>query len=93
MNLDEYLSRQGAESMAAFARSLGLNADQVRQWRHGHDDRRPSPENCALIESATEGAVTCEELQPGLRWLRVPDKKWPWHKGGRPVLNVAKAVA
>lgn len=92
MDLDQYLSRPDAESMSAFARELGLNADQVRQWRHGHDGRRPSPINCSAIESATKGAVTCEELRPDLEWARIADKSWPWHKRGRPVLDVTRAA-
>ena len=72
MNLDAYLSKPDAPSMAAFARDLGLNADQVRQWRHGHDNRRPSPENCTAIEQATQGAVMRWELRPD-DWHRI----WP----------------
>ena len=93
MNLDQYLSRPDAESMSAFARTLGLNPDQVRQWRHAQDGRRPSPENCAAIEAATSGAVTCEELRTDKAWERIPDKAWPWHKKGRPVIDVTKEVA
>jgi DNA-binding transcriptional regulator YdaS (Cro superfamily) len=91
MNLDQYLSRPGAESMSALARSLGLNADQVRQWRHAQDGRRPSPANCTAIEEATEGGVTCEELRPDLSWSRIADKAWPWSKKGRPVLDLTRA--
>ncbi|MDP3139828.1 MAG: YdaS family helix-turn-helix protein [Burkholderiaceae bacterium] len=93
MNLDDYLSRPNCESMAAFARDLGLNTDQVRQWRHGTDGRRPSPENCAVMERHSSGLMTCEDLRPDLEWHRVTDKAWPWHRKGRPVLDVAKAVA
>ncbi len=64
MNLADYLSLPDAPSMAAFARDLGLNADQVRQWRHGHDDRKPSPANCVAIERATNGVVRRWDLRP-----------------------------
>ena len=93
MNLDAYLSRHGAESMSAFARDLGFHVDQVRQWRHAHDGRRPSPANCGAIERATCGMVTCDELRSDLEWVRIPDASWPWHVGGRPVLDVTKAAA
>lgn len=79
--------------MSAFARALGLNADQVRQWRYAQDGRRPSHDNCAAIERATSGAVTCEELRPDLQWARIPDAAWQWHKRGRPVLDVSKVAA
>jgi transposase-like protein len=90
MNLDQYLRQPGTKSMSAFARDLGINADQVRQWRHAHDGRRPGPVNCAAIERATEGAVTCKELRPDLEWERIPDPAWPWHPEGRPVWDVTK---
>jgi DNA-binding transcriptional regulator YdaS (Cro superfamily) len=50
--------------MAAFARRLGFNADQVRQWRAIHDGRRPSPLNCVQIERATDRAVMRWDLRP-----------------------------
>lgn len=78
--------------MAALARSLGINADQVRQWRHGQDDRKPSPRSCALIERATAGDVTCEELRPDLVWQRTADREWPNAKG-RPLLDISAVAA
>ena len=72
MNLDAYFSRPGSPSMAVFARDMGLNADQVRQWRHGHDGRQPSPENCTAIEQATDGNVMRWDLRPD-DWWRI----WP----------------
>lgn len=93
MNLAEYLSRPNAESMAALARALRLKqVDQLRQWRHGTEGRRPSPEYCARLERVSKGLMSCEALRPDLKWHRVPDKSWRWHRKGRPVLDVAKAV-
>ena len=45
------------------------------------------------MEQVSDGLMTCEELRPDLAWLRMADKRWPWHRKGRPVLDVAKAVA
>lgn len=92
MNLDAYLSREGAESAVDFARRAGLNPDQVRQWRYGHNDRRPSEDNCARLERASSGLVTCEELRPDLAWIRIADKAWP-HPKGRPAVDITKALA
>ena len=64
MTLDEFLSAPEAPSMAAFARTLGLNPDQVRQWRHGTGGRQPSPENCVQIERATGRQVRRWHLRP-----------------------------
>ena len=92
MNLDAYLSRPGAESMSALAKALDIHVDQVRQWRHGQDGRRPSPAKCADIERVTSGVVPCDELRPDLTWERIVDKDWP-HPAGRPVLDVSRVVA
>lgn len=89
MTLDEYLSRDGSVSMAEFARAIGVNQDQVRQWRHETDGRRPSHTSAALIERGTDGAVTCEELRPDLVWTRIKDKSYGFHPKGRPLLEVA----
>lgn len=91
MNLDQYLSRPGAESMASLARAIGMNQDQLRQWRRQdvQGSRRPSARSCAAMEKGTQGKITCEELRPDLTWLRVRDKGWPGRKG-RPLLEVAE---
>lgn len=34
---------------------------------------------------------TCEELRPDV-WHRVPDKSWPWHPKGRPLVDVTRAA-
>lgn len=89
MNLDAYLSAPGAPSTVELAAEIGCNPDQIRQWRHAYGDRKPRPDTCALIEVATKGAVTCEDLRPDLRWSRIKDKTWVWHQAGRPVHEVA----
>jgi DNA-binding transcriptional regulator YdaS (Cro superfamily) len=48
---------------------------------------------CPALERLTSGAVTCERLQPHLRWVRVPSDEWPWHADGRPLLDVDFAAA
>jgi DNA-binding transcriptional regulator YdaS (Cro superfamily) len=92
MTLDEYLSRPGAESMAEFARRLGVNQDQVRQWRHSTDGRRPSAGSAVLIEQATAGDVPVETLRSDLQWVRKRDKRWP-HPNGRPLQDHATEAA
>lgn len=92
MTLDEYLRQTGAPTATDLAGRLGCNPDQLRQWRHGYADRRPGAAICVEIERLTEGAVTCDELRADLPWSRTPDRKWP-NKGGRPVLDFAKAAA
>jgi DNA-binding transcriptional regulator YdaS (Cro superfamily) len=70
MNLDQYLSSDGAPSVAQLRermRSLGYKVKsdaQIRQWRHGYAGRRPDPENCVGLELASDGIVTRRELRP-----------------------------
>lgn len=78
--------------MTEFARQLSVNPDQVRQWRHGYDGRRPGADSCVQIELVTVGAVTCEVLRPDLVWRRVPSRKWP-HPKGKPLLDVLPEAA
>lgn len=53
-------------------------------------------DKCPLIEKATgeKGApVFCEELRPDLAWHRVADPAWPWHPGGKPLLDLVPEEA
>lgn len=51
-------------SFAAIAAACGLSREAVRKW-----DLVPL-DNCPAIESATVGAVTCEQLRPDVTWQR-----------------------
>ena len=70
MNLDQYLSSDGAPSVAQLRermQSLGYTVKsdaQIRQWRHGYAGRRPDPENCVGLDLASDGAVTRRDLRP-----------------------------
>jgi DNA-binding transcriptional regulator YdaS (Cro superfamily) len=73
MKLHEYLSSDGALTVAQLRERIGVKSDaQVRQWQHGYADRRPSPEHCIAIERATEGKVRLWDLRPN-DWHRI----WP----------------
>lgn len=73
-------------SASALARSLGVTPGAVGQMISGL--RSVPPDRCPAIERATEGRVTCDELRPDVRWVRVPDPAWP-HPEGRPCIDVA----
>jgi DNA-binding transcriptional regulator YdaS (Cro superfamily) len=65
MKLHEYLSSDGALTVAQLRDRIGVKSDaQIRQWQHGYADRKPSPEYCVSIERATEGKVTRKDLRP-----------------------------
>lgn len=64
----------------------GIAQSVVSEWLVGD---RPVPEQrCAQIEYLSGAAVTCEELLPSHKWVRVRDRTWP-HKAGRPLVDVA----
>lgn len=75
MNLDEYLSRDGAQSVVAFAAEIGVSPDQVRQWRYAHADRKPGPVHAVAIEQITNGAVMRWDLRPDDWHLIWPELK------------------
>ena len=78
-------------SQALLASHLTIKQPTVSEWSRGE---RPVPaDRAADIERITEGVVPCEDIRPDLEWARIPDKSWPWHKRGRPVLDVTKAAA
>jgi DNA-binding transcriptional regulator YdaS (Cro superfamily) len=73
MTLDEYLSAEGALSIAELRKRIGVKSDiQIRQWRHGYADRQPSPEYAVAIELATDCKVRRWDLRPK-DWFRI----WP----------------
>ena len=73
MKLHDYFQTPDALSVSALAKAIGIkDPAQIRQWRHGYSDRKPSPENCVSIEVATGGQVTRQDLRPD-DWHRI----WP----------------
>lgn len=64
MRLDEYLRERG--SVNALAKIVGVPAVLITQWKLGK--RQVPAERCPVIERATSGAVTCEQLRPDVDW-------------------------
>lgn len=54
---------------ATVARVCGVRSQAVSQWIS--QDRVPL-DRCELIERATKGLVTCEQLRPDVEWVRGP---------------------
>lgn len=79
MTLDQYLRE--FESVAGFAKKLGVPSPLVSQWKTGQ--RRTPADRCPAIERATNGAVRCEDLRP--------DVDWAYLRGTAPVINQATA--
>lgn len=52
---------------SALARAIGSTQGAVWQWLNG---KQFPAHRCALVESATRGLVTCEQLRPDLDWMR-----------------------
>jgi DNA-binding transcriptional regulator YdaS (Cro superfamily) len=79
--MDNVISMLGGPSKVA--KILGIKPPSVIGWCG-----RVPPQRCPAIERATAGAVTAEQLRPDVRWVRVPDPRWP-HPAGRPCIDVA----
>lgn len=65
MQLSEYVD-QAHGRQSAIAGAIDSQPQLVWQWSRGI--RRVPAEKCPLIERATGGAVTCEELRPDVAW-------------------------
>lgn len=74
-----------ADRVAAAA-ALGLHEQYLYQCLTGR--KTAPPERCPEIERELYPQATCEQLNPKVRWVRVPDPDWP-HPGGRPCIDVA----
>ena len=89
MDLKTYIASQPRGAGSDLAAKIDAPRVLLTQWTVGDAPRAVPVDRCADIERATEGAVTCEEMRPDVRWHRVKDKAWPWHAKGRPLLEVA----
>lgn len=90
MNALESAIRAANLSQAVFGRLVGARQQQVWNWLNRTSGIPPG--RCPAIERALDARVTCEELRPDVRWLRVPDPAWP-HPQGRPCIDVAAPAA
>ncbi|UXC20036.1 transcriptional regulator [Comamonas squillarum] len=73
MKLSEYFLKPNALSVGELRARISAKSDaQVRQWRDGYQNRRPSPAYAVAIEQATGGQVTRKDLYPS-EWGAI----WP----------------
>ncbi|QIL81002.1 helix-turn-helix domain-containing protein [Diaphorobacter sp. HDW4A] len=73
MKLFEYFSTPDALSVSELRIRIGAKSDaQIRQWRDGFQDRRPSPAYAVAIEQETKGLVERKDWYPD-EWRRI----WP----------------
>ena len=72
MDIDSYLTSAGSPDAKTFAGVIGVSVDQLRQWRHRYDNRRPGPELCVVIEKVSDGVIRRWDLRPD-DWHRI----WP----------------
>lgn len=64
MDLNTYLETHGAA--VSLSRALKVTPAVISQWKCGV---RPIPaHHCPMIEFATGGKVSCEELRPDIEW-------------------------
>lgn len=79
--MDNVIAYLGGPSKVA--KMLGIKPPSVIGW-----GGRVPADRCPAIERATSGSVAVEQLRPDVRWVRVPDPRWP-HPAGRPCIDVA----
>ena len=78
-------------NQTAAAAALGVNQSTVSEWLRCV---RPVPHGSAAdIERLSGGRIQATKVREDGRWTRTKELHWPWHKDGRPVLDVTKAVA
>lgn len=93
MPLKDFLASLPSETeRAAFAEACGTSLGHIRNTFYD-PKKRLAAEVIAAIERESGGAVLAESVRDDLVWVRIPDKTWPWHKRGRPVLDVSKVAA
>lgn len=89
MDLKSYVSGRGAQSQLA----AQIVAQPQLVWQWANRVKQVPADRCPAIERASDGACTCEELRPDLKWRRVADETWPWHAAGRPLLDLTPVEA
>jgi DNA-binding transcriptional regulator YdaS (Cro superfamily) len=90
MDINQFFSQPEAPSLSAFARELGWNHDQLRQYRKLWRNKRPSAAMCVQLERHSLGAMRCEDIRGDINWVRIPDRRWKW--GGRPLVDYAAGL-
>lgn len=96
MQLREYLKKP-EQSQQRFADRMGVSQGLVSQWLNWLDGKAKNaskihPETAVRIEAASDGDVTCEELnQVGIEFERV-DGKVTHFRIEAPVLDQAQAA-
>lgn len=78
----DIFERYGPAQLAKWA---GCKPPSVIEWR----GRGIPADRCPNIERGSGGEFPCEQLNPSARWVRIPDRAWPWHPAGRPLLDVS----
>lgn len=66
MTLIDFIKGLGKDELDAFARACGTSVGQLKQIAYGY--RRASAGLAIEVDRCSEGAVTCEELRPDIRW-------------------------
>lgn len=89
MNLKPYINSLDPEGRATLAGKCDTSVGHLNNVMYGY--KPCGPELAVLLERATAGAVTCEEMRPDVRWHRVRDRKWP-NPAGRPLIDVSAAA-
>jgi DNA-binding transcriptional regulator YdaS (Cro superfamily) len=87
MNLSRYLESMPRGTARAVALAVGVHPVTLSQW--ANEIKQTPDDRCPALERASGGSITCEEQRPDVHWVRIPDAGWPWHPGGKPLIDVS----
>lgn len=79
------------DARQAFADRCGSSLGHLRNVMYGL--RSCNEALSAALERESKGVLSCETTCPSVPWLRIKDPAWRWHRKGRPVVDVSRAVA
>lgn len=79
--LSLYMRKRAQKMARAHARPVALSEQPgVVLYRMGR-------------ETASKGAIRCEDWPEQFPLNRIKDAAWPWHPKGRPVVDITKVAA
>ena len=83
MDIRTFIGSAERGKSAAIARAVGVHPVMISQWSNG---LKPVPvDRCAMLERATDGAVTRRDLRPTDWWVHWPELVDDEHPAALPI--------
>lgn len=90
MSFKTFFSSLTKEQREEFARGCETSIGHLLNIMYG--TKAFTPSYAVVVERQSQGAVSVEDMCPGVKWVRIKDKAWP-HPKGRPLLDALKQAA